>query len=147
MDPAPVACAIVAGLALATSVLGTFLPWLKSGDANRNSYATVGVLERLLDIHGVVRLAIDLWPFLSLYCAASIALLALMWWRVAAAAGAVSGVICVVVSWRALSVPGRFNVAVVRSGPMVTLIGAGVAVVALASLLVIVSVHRIRSHR
>lgn len=140
-------CAIVAGLALVVSVLGTFLPWLKSGDTNRNSYAAVGVLERLLDIHGVVRLAIDLWPFLGLYCAATIALLALTWWRVAVAAGAVSGVICAVVSWRALSVPGRFTIAVVRSGPTVTLTAAGVAVVALASLLVIVSVHRNRSHR
>ncbi len=145
VDRAAIGCAVLAGAALVGCVLGTFLPWLQSGENHRNSYSAVGVLERLLHIDGPVRLAIDLWPFLGLYCAVTISLLALQWWRSAAVAGALCGAVCVVVSWRALSVPGRFGISVVRSGPMVTLTAAGVALAALSALLVIASVHRNRS--
>lgn len=61
-------------LGLIVMLTGTFLPWLRSGTARRNSYAASGLLRRLLDVPGWRSVLLHAWPFLALICAAVLAL-------------------------------------------------------------------------
>lgn len=120
--PALPRAAVCAGLLLV--VVGTFLPWLHSGRASRNSYATDGAIRRLLDVNGAAEAALRAWPFVSLLCALAAALVLLGLHRIgaglalaaAAAAGPVAG-------W-ALASSGHGLIRPATSGPVVTLIGA-----------------------
>ena len=65
-----VRAALVLGAAgLVTMVLGTFLPWLRSGEVQRNSYASFGVLRRLIGFHGAAEMLLRGWPLLGAVCA------------------------------------------------------------------------------
>ena len=108
---------------------GTFLPWLVSGRARRNSYAGAGVLQRLLGVHGAAGTALSAWPFLGLWFAAC-ALVALLGARRLAAALAVVGALTVgALAIAVLNAPARFGVSPSGYGPGVTLIGAVLAVI------------------
>lgn len=48
-------------------LVGSFLPWLASGSANRSSYDLLGIVDRLgFSPDGVVGWAVRLWPLLPL---------------------------------------------------------------------------------
>jgi hypothetical protein len=125
------------GLAgLGVLVLGTFLPWLRSGQVSRNSYQTGGALQRLLSLPGPLQTAVSVWPFVGLACAATVALFAIGLHRSAAAASLLTAAAAAVISIAALTVSGSGLVAPVRLGPIVTLLGA-ILVVAAASLVLV----------
>jgi hypothetical protein len=129
--------AVIGSLCLAGLVVGSFLPWLRSGTARRNSYATAGVLQRVLDLRGAAKVALNLWPFLAICCAVAVALVALG----ARRGGAVLGLLCAaaagLVSARALAVEQRLNVAVAHTGPVVTLLFSLAALACFAGILAV----------
>ena len=56
---------IVGAVGLVTIVLGTFLPWLRSGTHERNSYQAGGAVRRLVEPSATVDHLLALWPFIS----------------------------------------------------------------------------------
>lgn len=113
-------------------LVGTFLPWLRSGERNRSSYTIFDLVERLgFAPGGVIAWSLRLWPLVPLVL---VAMSVTGWavvtrhlrWRVAA------GVIASAVVWvggTAVSLflapdGGLFRVG---AGPAVTLVGAVVA--------------------
>lgn len=142
------ACAGLGGI-----VLGSFLPWLRSGSATRNSYTADGLLRRTLQPGGAIPVLLHSWPYLSLGCALAAALLlagpgyapaaarlgALVGLLVAAATGTVA-------IWALDSVASSGLVRLARVGPLVTLCSAALAALgALGGL--VPSRHRQRRHR
>jgi hypothetical protein len=117
---------VCVGLALV--VVGTFLPWLRSGRATRNSYATDGAVRRLLEVSGAADAALRAWPFVSLLCAAAVALIVLGYPRLGIAVAALAAVSAGVVAGWALASSSRGLIQPATAGPAVTLAGAGVTV-------------------
>lgn len=121
---------------LVVLVIGTFLPWLRSGRATRNSYATDGAVRRLLDVDGFTGAALRVWPFISLLCAVAVALVLLGRHRLGLLLAAVAAVAAGPVAGWALSAPSRGLLHAATAGPAVTLAGSimtGVGVLACAS--------------
>lgn len=116
--------------------MGTFLPWLRSGEVNRNSFQASGKLQRLLDLHGIAAAAVALWPFVVLACAVVGALFAFSARRAAAALGLVVGAVAAAVAIGVLASGGAGLVAPTRTGPMVTMIGALIVLAVSVCLLV-----------
>ena len=106
------------------------MPWLRSGEATRNSYQTGGALERLLALHGPLALALSAWTFLGLAAAAVVALFAVGLVRSAAVLAAVLALASGVVAVEALRSHGTTTVAAATLGPQVTLLGAILVLVA-----------------
>jgi hypothetical protein len=50
-------------------VIASFLPWLRSGSARKNSYAASGALRSVLKGRQELRYVFDAWPYLALACA------------------------------------------------------------------------------
>ena len=109
---------------LVTAVVGTFLPWLKSGSVQRNSYAAGGAVRRLLRLDHTLYDLLAAWPLIAIVAALAVAAtvlgrpvvglaLALL---VAAAGGTCAGVV--------LTVHGNRYAQVVTTGPRTTLVGA-----------------------
>jgi hypothetical protein len=120
---------------LIVAVLGTFLPWLHSGRSDRNLYHAAGVLRRLGLVHGAANVGLAVAPYLGIACAAAMACLALGAQRLAAALGAVDGVVAGAGAVAALTASGDASASPAAVGPIVTLIGglcAGVAIAALS---------------
>jgi hypothetical protein len=116
------------GAGLAAVVIGSFLPWLHSGRATRNSYATDGAVRRLLDVSGPVDAALRAWPFVSLLCAVAAALLLLGRTGLGAALALVAAVAAGGVAAWALASGGRGIVRPAVLGPAVTVAGAIITV-------------------
>jgi hypothetical protein len=112
----------VAGLV--TIVVGTFLPWLRSGRVLRNSYETDGAIRRLLVTDGIAHGALAIWPAVSLACAAIIALYTLGARGVGLALAVVTALVAAAVGIGALTAPRLGSLAVETSGPAVTLAGS-----------------------
>lgn len=128
---------LVAGLA--ALLAGTFLPWLRSGTVERNSYSAGDVLRQIAQLPSALDFLMDVWPFLSLACAVAAALALL---RIDLPALAVSGVCAVVAGATSGVVLVRGSSGLVRAvstGPLVTLIGS-----VLVFVTVLVSSARIR---
>lgn len=124
---------VLGAVGLVAVVVGTFLPWLRSGTQDRNSYEAGGAVRRLLGTTGVVDHLLGLWPLVSVACAIAIALFLLglrtfgtIVAGVSALAGGAAGV-------GALATTGSTVAEVTLLGPLVTLLGA--TLVALAVLL------------
>jgi hypothetical protein len=120
----------------AVLVVGTFLPWLRSGRTERNSYATDGAVRRLLDVDGLTAAALRAWPFVSLLCAAAIALVLLGRVGIGALLAALAALAAGPLAAWALGAPNRGLLHAAAAGPAVTLIGAvltGLGVLACAS--------------
>ena len=74
-----VAALIVFTCAAAVTLLGTFVPWLRSGGTSRSSYDLLGVLVRLeLAPDGKVATMVRWWPVVPLLL--TVAVVA-AWWR------------------------------------------------------------------
>jgi len=108
----------------AVLVVGTFLPWLRSGRATRNSYATDGAVRRLLDVDGFAGAALQAWPFVSLLCAAAVALVLLGRTGLGAVLAAVAALAAGPVAGWALGAQSRGLLHAATAGPAVTLAGA-----------------------
>jgi hypothetical protein len=131
------AAAGLAGFAgLAVIVVGTFLPWLRSGRATHNSYQADGTVQRLLDIRGPLRTALAVWPFVGLACAAVAALFALGLRASAAVLGLVLGAGAGAVAIGVLNVRGNTFARPAHPGPIVTLTGV-ILLMATATLLLL----------
>jgi hypothetical protein len=115
---------VLVGAGLGGIVIGSFLPWLHSGRATRNSYATDGAVRRLLDVSGPVDAALHAWPFVSLLCAVALAMLLV---GRAGIGGVLAGLAALaaggVAAW-ALASSGSGIVRPAVLGPAVTLAGA-----------------------
>jgi hypothetical protein len=128
---------------LVVLVVGTFLPWLDSGRAQRNSYQTGGALKRLLGLRGLPAAAVSVWPLVALVCAAVVALFALGWRRSAALLALLTALTTGAIAIAALVVDGNRVIRPVRLGPTVTLVGA--TAVLIAATLMLTSARKLRS--
>ena len=138
----------IAGQALGVTglvvlVVGTFLPWLDSGRARRNSYETGGALKRLLGLHGLAEAAVSAWPLVALVCAAVVAIFAVGLRRSAALLGLLTALASGAVAVAALQVDGNRFIRPVRVGPTVTLVGATAVLLAATLLLMSAQTRRI----
>jgi len=104
-------------------LLGTFLPWLRSGDVLRNSYTSFGVLNRLIGFHGVSDLAVRAWPLIGLCCAGVVVAVVAASRRGATVLALVTAGWSAAVASAVLLHHGDAGVSVVAVGPAVTLIG------------------------
>jgi len=119
-----VRAALVLGAAgLVTMVLGTFLPWLRSGEVQRNSYASFGVLRRLIGFHGAAEMLLRGWPLLGAVCALVVVLAVAGLLRVAAVLALVVAAWAAAVAGGALAHQPAAGVRVESLGPIVTITG------------------------
>lgn len=137
LAPGHIAGVAVGFAGLIVLVVGTFLPWLTSGQARRNSYQAGGALRRLLGLRGAADAAVSAWPLLALVCAAAVAIFALGLRRSAAMLALVAALAAGSVAVAALRVDGNRFIRPLILGPIVTLVGA--TTVILAATLVLIS--------
>jgi len=132
--------ALAAGLiGLATLTIGTFLPWLRSGQVLRNSYQTDGAIRQLLQPGEPIRTALAAWPAVSFACAAVAALYAVSMRRSAAALAVLTALAAAAVATAALAAGAVQSVRAETSGPTVTLIGAVLVLAAVSMQVAITS--------
>jgi len=75
---------LFAGAGLVLVVIGSFLPWVISGEVRRSSYAIVGVVDRLgIAGDGLLGVVVAGWPFIGLLCMTPVIAGCLRWWRTA----------------------------------------------------------------
>jgi membrane associated rhomboid family serine protease len=134
----PIVAAVLGGAGLVVLVAGTFLPWLRSGEVVRNSYQTVGIGRRLTLLEdGVLGVLTAAWPAVGIAAALCAALYVIGARRSAAVATLLLTVVAGTVATLAMVVlPGsESTIRVIAVGPIVTLVGAILAVVGALSLL------------
>jgi hypothetical protein len=130
----------VAGTGLVVVVVGTFLPWSRSGMTYRNSYASLGVLRELGFVGGVVTVWVAMIPLVAVVIAAY----ALGLRRSAAGVATVMSILLGTISGVA-AVQGSDEgslIGIASSGPTTTLVGA---VLALLGAVVVLVTQRKRS--
>lgn len=122
----------IGAAAVVVLVVGTFLPWIRSGRVQRNSYEIAGVGVRRLDAGSAVTHLLQAWPFLGPLWAVVVILVILGRRRIAAAVALVLAVLTGLVALGGLVLAVRLDTTMLGGtvlGPAVTLIGAiGVAV-------------------
>lgn len=118
------AALMLGGAGLLTMVVGTFLPWLRSGDVQRNSYASFGVLRRLIGFHGAAEALVRAWPLLGAVSAAIVVLAAFGLLRAAALLALIVAAWAGAVSAGALARGPAPGVWIESIGPIVTIAGA-----------------------
>jgi hypothetical protein len=123
---------LVAGLVV--MVIGTFLPWLRSGRVDRNSYAAGDALRRLEKLPAAVGYLLDAWPFLALLCALAAAAAVLNRMPIAAVAGVVAAAVAGSVSGYVIARASGSLVRPVFFGPITTLTGSCVVLVTVLTL-------------
>lgn len=122
--PEAVVPAVLGATGLFVVVVGTFLPWLRSGQATRNSYEAGGAVRRLLGTTGLVDNLLALWPLVGIACAASIALVLLGLRRLGTLTAGLAALAAGAAGVGALATTATSFAEVVVTGPLVTLIGA-----------------------
>jgi hypothetical protein len=142
MKPAPVSVrtgrmvAACGGVGLMLVAVGSFLPWLRSGQVLRNSYAALGVLRRLVSIPGIEGALLASWPLLGLFCAAVAAIFAIGARRIAACIALLPAVFGGLLAAAALAKSRTGTVQVTPIGPVFTLAGALLVIAAVTLLCV-----------
>jgi hypothetical protein len=124
------ACAAATSTGLASVVVGTFLPWFRSGAVPRNSYQAAAVLDRFgVFGGGLVPAALRAWLAVPLACATVLALFALGFPRAAATLAGIGGILIGTTAVLAYVQAGGTTgpVALAPSGPLTTAAGSGVA--------------------
>jgi len=123
---------VLGGLGVLLLVGGTFLPWLASGAALRNSYQAMAVARRLTALgDGAAGTALAAWPAFGGITAACLVLYVLGLRRTAAIGISLLSVVAgtVATALVVLLPPGDFTVRAVLLGPGVTAAGAVLSVV------------------
>ena len=120
-------------LGLLALVTGTFLPWLRSGTHERNSYEAGGAVRRLFGTTGWFDHLLALWPLVAIACAGAVALYLFSLRTVAILLAVLAALAGGAAATAALATTGTSFAAVAIMGPVITLTGA--TLVALAALL------------
>ncbi len=114
------------------TLIGTFLPWLRSGSRGRSSYTIFDLVERLgFAPGGVVAWSLRLWPLVPLLLVAmaiaawAVAIGRLRWTAAAAAVGA--GMLWIGGTAIALMLAPDAGLFRIGSGPAVAVIGVAIA--------------------
>jgi uncharacterized membrane protein len=121
---AAVTATVAVAVGLVLIVVGTFLPWLRSGSSSRNSFRAAGLIDRLLHPPGVAGIFLTVWPGVVFACAAAIAglVIGLRW--LATLLAALLGVVVAAVAGTTLLLPARTYASVIVAGPAVCVAGA-----------------------
>ena len=146
--PGRVAALVFAAAGLVLAVVGSFLPWVVSGQVRRSSYAVTGMIDRLgIAGDGVLGSLVAGWPLIGLLCATPVVAALLRRWVVAGALCVVLGITMATVSLALLAAggSGAIGVQVDPIGPSVTSAGGMLLIVGGAWL--IVGVRRIPGPR
>lgn len=124
----------MAAVGLVAVVIGTFLPWSRSGLTYRNSYASLGVLREL----GFVGALVNVWVAMIPVVAVTFAIYALGLRRSAAGVAAVMSIIMGTISGVAVVEGGDEGslIGIASTGPTTTLVGAGLGVLGAVVVLV-----------
>lgn len=123
---------VAGGFGVLAMVTGTFLPWLASGVALRDSYQAMAVARRLTPLgHGVADLALAAWPAVGGISAATVALYLVRFRRAAAVSISLLAVVAgtIATTFVVLLPRGDFTVRAVALGPAVTVTGSVLAIV------------------
>ena len=115
---------VAAATGLVVTVVGTFLPWLGSGRAERDSYAAGGAARRLLTLSRPVHDLLGAWPGLGLVAGVALALLLLGHLAAGLGTAFVASVVAGGCALAVLPVQGTSYAHVILTGPVITLIGA-----------------------
>jgi hypothetical protein len=117
----------VAASGVAVLLVGTFLPWLRSGVVLRDSYQSVTALHAL--VGGTEGVLLTGWLMVIPAWALCVALYALRLRRVSAALACLFGALTVAVAVAVIGQRGQAGALIgpVTTGPAVTLIGATLA--------------------
>ena len=128
----------IGGTGLLLVVLGSFLPWVVSGNVRRSSYQIVGVVGRLgIGEGGVLALLIGAWPFIGVLCVVPVLAAATRFWRTAGVLGIAIGLLSGLLSFGLLIVVASRGGAILRVdpiGPSVMAAGAVLLICAAAAL-------------
>ncbi|GAA2811762.1 hypothetical protein GCM10010452_45200 [Crossiella cryophila] len=129
-------------------MVGTFLPWLRSGEVLRDSYAAVGVLGRVSGLaDGAVGPLLAVWPGVGIVAALCVVAYVTGFVRTAAVANVLFAAICGVMGgFAAFHVHGGTALGLVWVGPVVTVLGAVLGVLGGVAVLV-APIDRDRRHR
>jgi len=123
---------VVLTVAAVVTLVGTFVPWLRSGSTSRTSYELLGALARLdFAPDGVVSVLVRGWPVVPLLVTAAVVA---AWWRwtwVSVAAAAAAALYAGGVGLTMVIGAHRTGIDV-EPGPWVCLLGATVLLVAAA---------------
>ena len=128
--------AIVVSVGAVVTLIGTFLTWVRSGATGRSSYELFELVDRLgFSPDGLVGWALRVWPLVPM-----LLVLAVVgaWWHPSHPAWApgriaLTALAAVYAGGTALAVANAPDITLftVRSGPVVTSIGAGVMIAGL----------------
>ncbi|MEU6641605.1 hypothetical protein ABZ863_03560 [Saccharomonospora sp. NPDC046836] len=144
------AFAAVSTLGLLVGAAGTFLPWLRSGTVERNSYQVAGLVEHfaLLD-NAFAAATLAVWVAVPLCCAACAGLHALRLPRTAAGATTLLAIIVGTVSLLATvqSTGDRGFIGVTAPGPVTTTAGMAIALAGALGTLAVAQRQRGRGRR
>ncbi len=120
--------AITAGAAI--TIVGTFLPWLRSGDNDRNSFQLLSLLDFLgFAPDGPMGWAVRAWPTIVLICVVSAVAVWRGMWPIAALCGITGGAYAAGLAW-AVRDAATTSLLSARWGTSVTIVGGVVLVVA-----------------
>jgi hypothetical protein len=136
----PRIAAIGAATGLLTLILGTFLAWSRSGTVYRDSYQSLGVLKQLGFMEGLPALEtfLNIWLAVIPAVAIAIALYALGLRRSAAVLAAILAIMMGTIAGVVAVQGGGTNglVGIASTGPVVTFIGAVLALLGAVTVLV-----------
>lgn len=115
---------------LVTTVVGGFLPWVRLGRRQRNSFELTGLLNRV-DVLHIARssprgIAIRLWPFIGLLAGVAVALVMMQQLVLAAALGAATGAFAVGLGAAVISAPVAWQAGAVTAlaGGVISFLGS-----------------------
>jgi hypothetical protein len=110
---------ILAGSGLALVVVGSFLPWILSGQVRRSSYAIAGIVDRLgIAGDGILGTLVAGWPLVGLFCSLPVVAGLLRWWRTCGLLCAVLGLAAGTLAAGVLLVGGGRGTLGVRMDPI-----------------------------
>jgi hypothetical protein len=114
---------VVATIGAMVALLGTFLPWVRSGQRPRSSFEIFSLVDRLgISRSSVVGWGLRMWPVVPLLLALSVTLLWFARGSLAAAIVAVTVVYAGVVG-AAIRFGRSTSLVTVENGPIITLVG------------------------
>lgn len=120
--------------ATAVIVIGTFLPWLTSGEIPRNSYQVADALTRfrLIDSR-LLSAVVNIWPLIGPVLTVPLILLAFRWWRAAGLVATALGLLGAAASVTTLVVVGhrsRLGIHLQDTGPLTVAVGSALLAIA-----------------